>query len=393
MDWLEAEQRDHRLLLIAALLQAGLFMTHARVSIYGACFVVTHLICESITRLRRKGKDGNLELWGRATLLGLLAGALSGPWVARVVANIAVSLRAAGRTLRGAPSYNVFPWNLLLIPRNRELMALAAIGAVWGLIHHKKGILLTVTWCVVVGLMLNPAWLGIAATDFVNNATAVVSLFLPLSVLCGQAITLMWDRVHPLVLGTSRRLGLCRAQLASQALLAALIVGVALWGTGEMFTIVNPVTVLATIEDLDAMNWINENTPPDALFLINTRHWQQGTYVGTDGGYWIPQLTGRRALLPALSYTYGAPRYVQHIADTAKTVSHITGASDPGLPEILEREGVTHVYIGAKGGPLTPEMLLGNALYRPAYSNGAVWVFEVVKDEQGITRDGNDALN
>jgi hypothetical protein len=144
-----------------------------------------------------------------------------------------------------------------------------------------------------------------------------------------------------------------------------------------MVSIVNPATVLATVEDLSAMNWIKENTPLDAVFLINTRYWQLGTYVGTDGGYWIPQLTGRRTLLPALSYTYGAPDYVRHITDMARTVSEIKDADDPELQDILEQEKVTHVYVGARGGPLAPQMLLGNSRYRPVYSTGAVWIFEV----------------
>ena len=86
-----------------------------------------------------------------------------------------------------------------------------------------------------------------------------------------------------------------------------------------------------------------------------------------------------RVLLPALSYTYGAPDYVQHIAATAKIVSEVRHAEDPRLLDVLEREGVTHVYIGAKGGQLTPGMLMRSSLYHPAYSSGGVWIFEIAR--------------
>jgi hypothetical protein len=59
----------------------------------------------------------------------------------------------------------------------------------------------------------------------------------------------------------------------------------------------------------------------------------------------------------------------------AKTVYESKDASSPQLLEIIESENVTHVYIGAKGGPLTPQMFLHSSQYRPVYSTGAVWIF------------------
>ncbi len=380
MNWLEAERRDYRLLLVAGLMQAGLFMTHARVSIFGACFLAAYLLYESIARLRCKNRRRILDLWGRGGLLALLALGLSGPWLVQLITGIHASLRAAGRTLRGDPSYNVLPQELLFIARNRELMALAAVGALWGLRRRKRETVLILAWSGLVALVVNPAWLGLPTTNLVNNATAVISLFLPLSVLGGQAITLMWDYGQPVLAALFERLGLRRsAAMAVRAVLVMLIAGTALWSAWGMISIVNPVTVLATAEDLEAMDWIKENTAPDAVFLINTRHWQLGDYTGTDGGYWITQLTGRRTLLPALPYTYGTPDYVQHITGMARIVSELKDANDPQLQNILEQESVTHVYVGSRGGTLTPEMLLRSSRYRRVYSTGAVWIFEVIK--------------
>jgi hypothetical protein len=65
------------------------------------------------------------------------------------------------------------------------------------------------------------------------------------------------------------------------------------------------------------------------------------------------------------------------MADMARIVSEALGASDPQLQEIVVRERVTHVYMGAKGGPLTPQMFMRSSQYRPVYSTGAVWIFEV----------------
>jgi hypothetical protein len=379
LDWLEAGKRDYRLLGAAALLQAGLFLTHARVTIYGAGFVLAYLLCESGAFLLRRKRSHALELWGRATLLTLLALAFSGPWLLRVVGGISASLRSWGRTLSGDPSYNAFPMGLLLVPRNRQLLALAALGTGWGLLRRRKETVWVLVWIVLVALLLNPGWLGLQATGLVNNATAVLSLFLPLSMLSGQALAFAWDRAYAILVALGGRIRPGNLTLPLRVVMSVLVVGVALWSGWGMRSIVNPVTVLATAEDMEAMSWIKEHTSPDAVFLINTRLWQLSTYAGTDGGYWIPQLTGRRTLLPALSYTFGTPDYVRHIAAMAQVVSEAKNTDDSQLQNILEQEGVTHVYIGAKGGPLTPQMFLRSSRYRPVYSNGAVWIFEVTQ--------------
>jgi hypothetical protein len=149
-----------------------------------------------------------------------------------------------------------------------------------------------------------------------------------------------------------------------------------------MASIVNPDTVLATQADLHAIQWIQTTLPGDSLFLINTRYWQLDMYVGTDGGYWIQPLTGRRTLLPPLPYVFGSADYVQHVADLARTVAEAQDVDSPEFLELLHREGVTHVYVGAKGGALQPQLFLASSNYRTIYESGAVWIFEVLHQER-----------
>jgi hypothetical protein len=70
------------------------------------------------------------------------------------------------------------------------------------------------------------------------------------------------------------------------------------------------------------------------------------------------------------------------VSELAKVVSEVKDADDPGLQSVVQQEGVTHVYIGAKGGALTPQMFLCSARFRPVYCTGAVWIFEVVRGEK-----------
>ncbi len=380
LDWLEAEVRHSRLLWIGGLIQTGLFLTHVRVTVFAVCFFIAFMLCESIRRLALRNKDAFVELWKRAGWWALAALMLSAPWLARMVTSIRIFIPSVGFAPQDALSYTNVLQGLLFITRNRELMALAVLGGVGGVLKRNKETIWVLTWCTLVALLTHPKLAGILAPNLLSLSAAVIALFVPLAVLGGQAIVFLWDSVQAirraLLPGTEFRRGVARAL---RIILALCILIAALWSGWGMVQIINPITVLATAEDLEAMDWIKENTPPEALFVINTRHWQFGIYTGTDGGYWIPQLTGRRTLLPVLPYAYGTADYVQHVTQMARIVSEAQDANEVPFRILLKQEDVTHIYIGAKGGRLTPKMFLGNANYRPVYHNGAVWIFEIVR--------------
>jgi hypothetical protein len=375
LEWLESEAWDRHGLALATLLQAGLILTHARVAVFGACFFAVYLLLQSANCWRSRQYVALQRLWRRAGSMAVMVVLLSGPWLMQVWSGLYSALQASAEGVQAVPSYNVFPWTLLWVPRNRELITVAALGALAGLAQRRKETLWVLGWCGLVALVVNPGWLGLPSLGFVNNATAVIALFVPLAVLVGQAFVILWDHL-PTWLSRLTRRDIHVATRAGMALLLALAAVWSAWGT---ILIVNPVTVLATAEDMDAISWIAENTPADAVFVINARHWQLGTYAGTDGGYWIPQLTGRKTLLPDLSYSYGDPDYVQRIREMAQLVSELKDASDPSFLRLLEEEQVTHIYLGAKGGALKPQMFLSDGRYRTVYSTGAVWIFAVLR--------------
>lgn len=380
LEWLEAAQRDYRWLLLAGLLQAGLFLTHARVSIFGVCFLLAYGLFTASAHLRSGNKRGIAELGVRSGLLALVGLGLSAPWLVQLLTTMIAAVRAAPGSVSGEPSYNAVPFELLFIARNRELMAVAALGALAGLLQRRRETVWILLWCLIVVLVVNPQWLGLPSIELMNNATAVIALFLPLSVLSGQAVTFVWDQAPWVLQRAAGRTGIrWHVTAAVRVGMALLLAGIALWGAWGMVSIINPDTILATADDLAGMAWIRENTAPDALFLINTRHWQLDVYTGTDGGYWISLLTGRRTLLPVLGYSYGGAEYVQHITELAQIVSQTKDAQETQFHTILEQERVAYIYIGAKGGALTPQMFLGDSRYRPVYNSGEVWIFEKVQ--------------
>jgi len=360
-------------LVPCSLALAGLLLTHYRVLIFYGCFVLAYLLYETFTY--RREPSVLKRFWGQAAIVCLLTVLLTLPWLVNL-ARALLPLATLPSKMQGAPSYNVVPYDLIMIGRNRELIALSVCGLLWGLYKRERAVILTALWVAITVVITNPGILGFPSTWLVNNASLAISLFVPFAILGGYFLASLqlfgWAQGKYPISNIKSPLSNLK-----HLILAIVIALVALWGAGEMLSIVNPGTVLATRDDMAAMDWIRHHVPSDARFLINVRHWQGGTYVGSDGGYWIPLLTGRDTILPPAVYIYGSVEYVRAINDLAEAIGAIESFDEASTRQLLSDNGVTHVYIGARGGSITPQMLMDSPYYRPIYSNGAVWIFQL----------------
>jgi hypothetical protein len=370
----EASNLQLPTLLLAAVSVAGLLLTHYRVLIFYGGFVLAYLLYETFAY---RGEPSMLiRCWGRAAVVCLMAALLALPWLVNLVQAL-LPLETIPSRMVGPPSYNVVPYDLIMVRHNRGLIVLSICGLLWGAYKRERAVIVTALWVVIVAVMTNPTIFGFPSTWLVNNASLAISLFVPFAILGGYLLASLfvgWS----LVLGRVVGLGNQVRWSFGYWFIGLLVIGsVALWGAWGMLTIVNPATVLATRDDMAAMAWIRSNIPSDARFLINVRHWQGGTYVGTDGGYWIPLLTGRDTILPPAIYTYGSAEYVKGINDLAEEIVAIESFDEESTRRLLRDNGVTHIYIGARGGSITPQMLMASSYFRPVYSNGAVWIFRI----------------
>lgn len=160
-------------------------------------------------------------------------------------------------------------------------------------------------------------------------------------------------------------------------MLAAVMTLAVGWGAWGMVDVVNPSTVLADKRDMAAMAWIRTETPESASFLVNARYWIPGIYVGTDAGWWIPYLTGRQATQPPILYYQGPASYRGRIADVAEQMAQWEQADD-AFETWIRRLGVTHIYVGSRGGPLTPRLLDSCSVLETVYSSGPVRIYRVL---------------
>jgi hypothetical protein len=233
------------------------------------------------------------------------------------------------------PGYLGYIWHLLG-PRRNYIFLLISLGGLPIAMRRRETRGFAV-WALVLGLLTLP-W-GVHLAPFRPDHAAIV-LFLPATLLVADLVVtvIVW---------------LSSARFSRITVPAALVlmVTVILWGAWDTRRIVNPATILATPDDIQAMAWIEANTPESARFLINVTHWQYGSYRGVDGGWWIGPLTGRETLLPAVVYIMGERPYVEQVIEYARQASELQGCS-PEFWDLVRKSSLTHIYLKRDKGSL-----------------------------------------
>jgi len=338
---------------------AGLLVTHLRVAAFAG--VLALLLLLRTTVQRRYGAWTMLSPWARALGVSLAAAGLCLPWLWPSIQHLWIP--AARQWPAAMDSLSL---QYVLLGPGRYIAPLAGAGVVLGLFWRKREALLLLLWCGFLVLLANPRFAGLRIGGVVDNLSVAVALYVPASLgfalACGA------------LSGLARKMpGALRPWLRWAG--TVLFLALSGWGAAGLRQVVNPRTALLASADVEAMAWIEQHTAPDALFLINSYEWMSSVYAGTDGGYWIAPLTGRRTWPPAALYGLGRP---ETIAEVNRVAREAMASSDgEALHQLLRQHGIDYVYLGRYGGPLTPEKLASRPHFRPVYQQGGVWIFEV----------------
>ncbi|MHB1006688.1 MAG: DUF6541 family protein [Chloroflexota bacterium] len=350
------------LLPLTAVTLAGQVLVHPRVALFLVAYVAADLAVKALGRglaVRRLAQLG-LVYGG----LAVVTGALLAPWLARLA-----SSRPAAVMLGEQQPAAAFEFPLAVITGGTDayLVAAALVACVvLGLIPRRRYAWVVVAWVGIALAMANPHRLGLPLYLFLSDHALAIALFLPIAVLVGALVAegLTWLRVE-------------RWPRFARTLPALLAIAVGLWGGGQLAGIVNPGCILATAADVDVLRWVADNTPADAYFLVNAKQWQGTTSAGSDGGYWLTPLAKRRSTMPPLIYTTADPAEVAHVEAFADSLSLDPPTDAATLRRALLAEGVTHVYVGALGGPVHRDLLEGAPGFQLLYENGGAAVFAV----------------
>jgi hypothetical protein len=341
---------------LVGLLVAGLCLIHFRVFLY-------YLPFAGLVWLVAQGRNGRYLL--AAAALALL---LVGPRLYQLIA-ITEPVQAVSHTIAG---YNRFPDHYYRAGWDRYFIWLAS--GLWlalfpFIILMRRWIFLPLTLAAWVGLLfilLAGEQLGLPETTLVNLNSMYIILFVPLAIFLALGWGRLWRGLRPWpplrwLAGLGLGFGLTLAWL---------------FGTYQQITILNPQTVLVYPQDIQAIGWLDENLPPEAHIAVNSWRWLGNTWAGNDGGAWIVPLTRRSTSTPPADYIYSQALW-ERVNGFNEELQGIEEWDATETAEFLRHWGITHVFIGARGGQFDPATLLQNPELRLLYARDGVFIFEV----------------
>jgi hypothetical protein len=382
-------------LILGAISLAGLSLTHYRILIFAALFILVVFIFY----LQR-------EQWRSQVALllscGILAGLLALPWYVHIYGDKVMQLlmhritTPASQVSEATQQFNAIGDLYTYLPW--VIWALLLLSVAWAIWKRNKAALMIVSWWLLVLLAANPQWLGLPGTGAIGSFTVLIAAYIPAGLLIGAAGGWMVDT---LAAGVSKRAAIANPSITAQtspgpgaaritATVALITAGVLLLGLLGARLRLKDVhaaqNALALRPDLRAADWLQANTPPKAHFLVNSFFaFGNSLIAGSDGGLWLPLLAGRSTTLPPINYTLEQgprPDYVEWINSLTAAIQ-AKGLHDPQVIAMLKERGITHVYIGQQQGNvnspgplLDPAELLSDAHFRMIYHQDRVYIFE-----------------
>ena len=342
---------------LLALLAAGLFLIHLRV------FLV-YLPFAALAWLVARGR-GSVRLLAAAALSLLL--------VAPRLWQLLPQAASTGLLAAPASGYNAFPTSYVRAGWEWLFVALVAPALLWAVLaarrRRRRALLLAALagWAALVVLLLTAV---LPATWLVNLNSAYILFFVPLALLLAIAGAAAISALSASGLWCRGRLLPAVATVTAGAVIAALF----LFGVRQQVDILNPATILAAPQDWDGLRWVEANLPAEATVAVNAWQWLGTTWAGSDGGAWLLPLTGRRSTTPPVDYIYDHNLFFRVLAFN-EAASNVGAWSAPANAAWLRRQGVTHIFVGARGGFFDPAALARNPAVTMLYGRDGVFVF------------------
>lgn len=345
---------------LLGVLAAGLFLLHFRVFLFYLPFAAVVWLV-SVARHTR---------WLAQ------AAALAGVLVLPRAVQLWQDTNPAQQLGRTIPNYNTFPtsylsagWEERFIWVAGAALLLTIIAALWRRPWATLPLALA-AWVAALFLLLAEERLGVLPqTSLVNVNSMYIILFVPL----GLFLSIVADRVWRWLQGQHWLL-----QVVGYATAGAALALLFLFGLRQQIGILNQETILAESADLPALQWLEENVPAEATVAVNSWKWLGETWAAGDGGAWIVPLTGRATTTPPIDYVYN-PELFREIREFNTAATAVADWSDAAEAAWLRDQGVTHIFVGRRGGFFDPAVLMRNALLTAVYARNGVFIFAIAE--------------
>ena len=201
----------------------------------------------------------------------------------------------------------------------------------------------------------------------VNLNSMYIMLFIPLAIFLSVVFAQIWQRLNQ----QNWQVRFV-AYLLTGAFLAAMLV----FGVRRQVNMLNLQTLLVQPEDIVGLRWLDENLPQDSLVAVNSWRWLGETWAGSDGGAWILPLTGRAVTTPPIDHIYNPDLFAQ-VREFNQAASNVSDWSNPEQAAWLRDQGVSHIYVGKRGGFFDPAKLAANPDIKLLFDRSGVFIFAV----------------
>lgn len=352
---------------LVGILAAGLFLLHFRVFLFYLPFA---------------GLVGLFALVRRRWLPLILSGGFGLFLILPRLIELIRTTTPAQAVQHAIANYNEFPvgyitvgWERYFIGATAVLLIIVLIAAT---VRRRWAVfpLLLPTWVATLFVLLAGRRLGLPETSLININSLVITLFVPQSLFLAVVVGHIWrwlasqwarwpGRWLPVIVRQGIGLGL--------GVLVGLLL---LYGIRQQIGILNDTTILAYADDLPALEWAADNLPPDSLVAVNSWQWLGDTWTGHDGGAWLTPLTGVQTTTPPVDYVYD-PTLLGFVGDFNEGATAIADWSTTEAAEWLRGQGVTHIFVGARGGFFDPAELVANPQFELLYQRNGVFILRV----------------
>jgi hypothetical protein len=354
------------LLLVTAVACAGLFIVHYRVIAFLALLLLAALTARTISFLEKA------PIWSTfpklmAPLVGVafISVLLSLPWWPSFVSSMLMPQASIGGVVDNR--FRDFSWSYLTNAYGRQLLYLAALGLAWSILRARWFGPTLALWVALLFGLANPGAFNLPGAALVNNTSVEIMLFIPISTLGGYLLAEIVGAPHRFLPGWGK--------LTYAASIGLVGIVLAFMGAKSLLPILNPITFLFRQADAPAIAWIQDNISTSETIFINPFLWGYGLYSGQDGGAWIPALAEHPTMPPPVLYGLGTPEHIQEVNRICQQA--IEDSRDPqALFDLLQGEGINYIYLGRRGGAISPQALRNSPLFKLIYSHEGVQIFE-----------------
>ncbi len=373
--WVEAiecSRRNWRRIVVAGIVTACLVLTHYLVTIFAALFLSAYLLAYIV---RHRNQHALQQVAGTALLIGALALVLTTPWLLNLLTgyltHIAAGVVSKNSGAKAAATSDTLP-ALTPLFLTSMILALAFVGLLLACVRRTWNVMLLAVWSGLLILASRPNLVGLPGKGIITDFTAYIALYLTVIPIAAYALSY-----------GQQLLGAWRPRV-SNAVATVLLMTSTAWGVHWQQDVLNPANELFTPADADAMTWVRKSTPADAHFLVNMFPAYDNTVVvGSDGGWWLPLLTGRHTTLPPITYASewaAIPHYIQSVNEFAAKLRAHPLPSEQGI-KLMRDAGIRYIYTGAHVGqddPIDVQALRHHPAFRVAYDRMGVVIFALL---------------